>query len=61
MAMGPWQWHMALGGYNLGKKKRCKYILPPSRKECNCGIRASQSITSLTKFIANTINIYVSK
>jgi hypothetical protein len=36
-------------------------ILPPSKKRCNYGIRASQTDSSLTKFIANSINIYVSK
>jgi hypothetical protein len=36
-------------------------LLPPSRKECNYGNRAGQTDSSLTKFIVNTINIYVSK
>jgi hypothetical protein len=35
--------------------------LPPSTEEYNYGIRAGQSSSSLTKFIANSINIYVSK
>jgi hypothetical protein len=35
-------------------------VVPPSRKECSYMIRVSQSSSSLTKFIANSINIYVS-
>ena len=35
-------------------------VLPPSRKECNYEIHVGQSSSSLTKFIANNINIYVS-
>jgi hypothetical protein len=44
--------------------EQCAYlqlVLPPSRKEYNYGIRIGQSSSSLTKFIANSINIYVSK
>jgi hypothetical protein len=37
------------------------YILPPSNKTSNYGKRASQTDSSLTKFIVNSINIYVSK
>jgi hypothetical protein len=36
-------------------------LLPPSEKRCNYGMRVSQTDSSLTKFIANSINIYVSK
>jgi hypothetical protein len=36
-------------------------ILPPSKKRCNYGMRASQTDSSLTKFIVNSINIYVFK
>jgi hypothetical protein len=35
-------------------------LLPPSNKICNYGMRVSQIDSSLTKFIVNNINIYVS-
>ena len=37
------------------------YILPRSTKECNYGARASQTNSSLTKFILNGISAYLSK
>ena len=37
------------------------YVLTPSTKECNYGIRASQLSSSLTKFIVNSVSIHVSK
>jgi hypothetical protein len=36
-------------------------VHPPSKKRCNYGMRASQTDSSLTKFITNSINIYISK
>jgi len=36
-------------------------ILPPSRKECNYVLRASQSSLHLIKFLVNIIHIYGSK
>jgi hypothetical protein len=36
-------------------------VLPSSKKECNYMIHTSQISSSLTKFIVNSINIYVSK
>jgi hypothetical protein len=41
--------------------RRCRVVLPPSNKCCNYGIRISQTNSSLTKFIVNSINIYVFK
>jgi hypothetical protein len=36
-------------------------LLHPSNKRCNYGMRASQTDSSLIKFIVNSINIYVYK
>ena len=43
------------------KKGNCYCVLLPFIKECNYDIRASQLISSLTKFIVNSISSYVSK
>jgi len=46
---------------NETKHKSCALeLLPPSRKEYNYGIHVGQVSLNLTKFIANSINIYVS-
>ena len=62
-----WNWlnvqvmHQSDAFQNLESFKSQLQVLPPSRKEYNYGIRAGQSSLSLTKFISNSINIYVSK
>jgi len=35
------------------------HVTPSSIKECNYGMRANQTSLTLTKFIVNSINIYV--
>jgi hypothetical protein len=36
-------------------------VLPPSQKEGRYGICAGQTLSTLTKFVKNTWNIYISK
>ena len=53
----PWQWFTGTEDYLIANW----YILPPSKKEYDYRIRASQSSSSLIKFITNSINFYVFK
>ena len=38
-----------------------KWLLPPSQKESRYGMRAGQTFSTLTRFVENTCNIYISK